>query len=531
MRYQELLELYDPESSFPIEWNDRFGPEEMSGRAYDRQGNYIDIKFIPIKNGIVEVEFSRNDSYDMTGGGDANRVLGTVLEAFREYLRGYQPKIFIFSAKGGSRSKVYQSLIKRFAASAGYKQFDTSRLSPATREKLGASGTDVMVLRKMVNAGLDETVAQGIDKMFGNMYDPLFANLQRVAILAMQGRQKEAESQLHRAIKDADPAAQQRVRDAVNKIQPVTINGKIADSSTLDKSEQHQEWIQKTFIPWVAKTIVHQGVNEAPLADYQPMGDFTKPGPFRGADKRLVPHPTNQLKTEKFFEKTPYDFRLFFSNIPGTGRYSEYGPMEPRVIQEIFGANAQQILAGHEDAITVVFVGNKGDSKVMLTPWMMAHRIGHAVQAGTRLAGGRGAWREAENHFFRGINQLLKDFYGKSSNNRYDSEANWALNKEYAALFNAIGTQRSSRTGQIKRPYEFLYELFAQYLGTGRIELNPLPKSKEYGHKAWGRSSQSLRMAPGAEEESKYTTEVLARDMEIMFGDVLSELVGKVLVM
>lgn len=422
---QEISELYDAQTSFPIEWNDSFGPEEMSGRAYDRQGNYIDIKFIPLKNGIVEVEFSRNDSYDMTGGGDANRVLGTVLEAFREYLRGYQPKIFIFSAKGGSRSKVYQSLIKRFAAGAGYRQFDMAKLSPATREKLGASGTDVMVLRKMVSPELAE----------------------------------------------------------------------------------------------------------APLADYQPMGDFNKPGPFRGADKRLVPHPVNQLKTAKFFEQTPYDFRLFFSNIPGTGRYSEYGPMRSEVVQEIFKDQAAQILQGHEDAITVVFVGNKGDSKVMLTPWMMAHRIGHAVQAGTRTAGGQGAWREAENHFFRGINQLLKDFYGKSSNNRYDSDANWAMSREYAALFNAIGTQRSSRTGQIKRPYEFLYELFAQYLGTGEIKLNPLPKSKEYGRKVFGRSSQSLRMQPGSEEESRYTTEVLARDMEIMFSDVLSELVGKVLVM
>jgi len=98
-------------------------------------------------------------------------------------------------------------------------------------------------------------------------------------------------------------------------------------------------------------------------------------------------------------------------------------------------------------------------------------------------------------------------------------------------LFNAIGTQRSSRTGQIRRPYEFLYELFAQYLGTGQITLNPLQKSKEYGRKVFGRSTQSLRMTPGAEEDSQYTTEVLARDMEIMFSDVLSELVGKVLVM
>jgi hypothetical protein len=271
-------------------------------------------------------------------------------------------------------------------------------------------------------------------------------------------------------------------------------------------------------------------ITEAPLADYQPLGNFDKPGPFRGVDKKLVPHPTNQLKTAKFFEKTPYDFRLFFSNIPGTGKYSEYGPMNPEVVQEIFGKYAPQILQNSEEAITVVFVGNKGDSKVMLTPWMMAHRIGHAVQAGARMRGNVGVWRDAETHFFRGINELLKEFYGIDKVNQFDTQVNWKLNKEYNALFNAIGTQRSSRAGQIKRPYEFFYEIFAQYLGTGQITLNPLPKQKEYGRKAWGRSTQSLRLR-GNEEESKYTTEVLANDMEIMFSDVLSSLVGKILVM
>jgi hypothetical protein len=149
MKINEIItEVFNPETSFPIEWNDRHGPEEMHGRAYDRQGGFIDIKFIALRNGVVEVEFSRNDSYDMTGAGDANRVLATILEAFREYLRGYQPKIFVFSAKGGSRSQVYQSMIKRFAAGAGYKQFDTSKLSPAARKKFGATGSDLMVLRR-----------------------------------------------------------------------------------------------------------------------------------------------------------------------------------------------------------------------------------------------------------------------------------------------------------------------------------------------------------------------------------------------
>ena len=149
-----LTELYEPENSFPLNWYPSFDPSEAAARAYDRNRGYIDIKFTPIgiSKGMdaVEVEFSRNDSYDMTGGGDANRVLGTVLQAFREYLKGYQPKILIFSAKGESRSKVYQNLIKRFAPTVGYKQFDISKLSPNTQAAIrsGANG-EVMILRKM----------------------------------------------------------------------------------------------------------------------------------------------------------------------------------------------------------------------------------------------------------------------------------------------------------------------------------------------------------------------------------------------
>jgi len=164
-----ISELYEPESSFPLNWYPSHHPSEASARAYDRNKGYIDIKFTPIlgSDDMVEVEFSRNDSYDMTGGGDANRVLGTVLQAFREYLQGYQPKILVFSAKGASRSKVYQNLIKRFASTVGYKQFDISKLSPETQEKIAFSGSDLMVLRKTIN---ELNHAPAIDEMAGEIH-------------------------------------------------------------------------------------------------------------------------------------------------------------------------------------------------------------------------------------------------------------------------------------------------------------------------------------------------------------------------
>jgi hypothetical protein len=110
--------------------------------------------------------------------------------------------------------------------------------------------------------GVAEGTADDIKKMFGNAYSPSHAALQRVALLAMQGRQQEASGRLQSVIKDASPKVQQKIIDAVNNIKPVTVNGKIADSSALDKSKSHQDWISNTFIPWVESLLGQQGVAE-----------------------------------------------------------------------------------------------------------------------------------------------------------------------------------------------------------------------------------------------------------------------------
>jgi hypothetical protein len=141
-----VAELYDPQSSFRLDWDDQFGPKEIHARAYDRQGGYLDINFVPVGKNITDIEFSRNDSFDITGGGDASRVFATVLEAIKRYLSGYRPKYLIFSAKGGSRYKLYQSMVARYAGTVGYKQFDLNRLKPETRERIGATGTNVILL-------------------------------------------------------------------------------------------------------------------------------------------------------------------------------------------------------------------------------------------------------------------------------------------------------------------------------------------------------------------------------------------------
>lgn len=281
-------------------------------------------------------------------------------------------------------------------------------------------------------------------------------------------------------------------------------------------------------------------ISEAPLADYVPLGFDSKGTQFKPVDKRLIQHPVNYTKTLKFFENTPYNFRLFFNNNPRLRNYREMGPASPEQIKEIFGTDAEKILENTSNAITIVFIGNYGADPVMMTPWIMAHRFGHAIQAGVRSNGGymssddSSPWRKAETYFFKFINSMLEKYYGKAiASNNYVSAVKWDMTPEYNALFNSIGTQRSSRENRIKRPYEFLYEMFAQYLKDGHITLNPAPVSLSYGRKAWGNPTKYMALKSEFRDDDYRASisEEISSNLDNLFGIVLKGTVGKVYVM
>ena len=276
-------------------------------------------------------------------------------------------------------------------------------------------------------------------------------------------------------------------------------------------------------------------LSEAPLVDYEPIGDFSKPGQggFRHeVDRKLATHPVNIQKIHTFLEQSPFDFRIYVINKPGTSKYSEYGAMDYDTFEKIFGKDiATKVYDDASDAITIVYVGNSGADREMFTPWLMAHRFGHAIQAGGRYGRAKSySWDEAEKHFFQGINKILNDVYSQRATPQFKSQMDYKVQKEYNALFNAIGTMRSARTGKIKRPYEFLYECFAQYLKTGQVTFNPLPKRADYGKKAWGRSTQSL-YARNDTDEANEDLQMFANDLTYYFNDVLNEAMGNVYVM
>ena len=232
-------------------------------------------------------------------------------------------------------------------------------------------------------------------------------------------------------------------------------------------------------------------ITEVPVSDYELIGDFSKPGAFRDPEHRLVQHPVHIQKVKNFFQSVPADFRFFMVNTPRAGQIyraagvtREWGEVTPEQVRAAFPEQADRILAGGEESITVIFLGNYGDRKVIMTPWIMAHRVGHAIQASRGSSDPTSLdWVRAENYFFGAVHRILREVYGVPV---YGNRMDYKYRQQYIELFNSIGTQRSSREGQIRRPYEFLYELWTQYLKTGELKFNPLLKAVPYLQKSWG---------------------------------------------
>ena len=143
MQHKKITELFDVKTSFPLKWDTQFASRgEVHAEAYDADGRTIDISFTPTGYGSgIEIVFKRGGSYDMTGHGDAPRVLATVVNAISQYLQKYQPPYIAFSAKStGGRAGAYAAMIRRLAR--GYKLLTPDEYPDDTTGFLDFLGSD-----------------------------------------------------------------------------------------------------------------------------------------------------------------------------------------------------------------------------------------------------------------------------------------------------------------------------------------------------------------------------------------------------
>ena len=140
--YQNIDEGFD--QPYPITWEKGMhGDVDASAKLPD--GTNLSIMFnkqdnIKPDDKTWMVEFYRNNSQEVTGEGDAQKVFATVLSAIQQFIVKYKPLKIYFSASKlldpsinygpddvvpnpESRAKLYDRLVQRYAKAWGYRAF------------------------------------------------------------------------------------------------------------------------------------------------------------------------------------------------------------------------------------------------------------------------------------------------------------------------------------------------------------------------------------------------------------------------
>ena len=156
---ESLDEAFD--QPYPMSWEKSEADDSMDALARLPDGSNLSIMFNMEYDEegeeVIQVEFHRNNSQEVTGDGDAQRVFATVLSAIQQFIVKYKPLKIYFSASkepapmrlsspagakanSESRAKLYDRLVLRYAKSWGYKffradtgnivRYELSRLKP-----------------------------------------------------------------------------------------------------------------------------------------------------------------------------------------------------------------------------------------------------------------------------------------------------------------------------------------------------------------------------------------------------------------
>jgi hypothetical protein len=229
----------------------------------------------------------------------------------------------------------------------------------------------------------------------------------------------------------------------------------------------------------------HEIIQEAPIGDIS----------YHGGDEAWSMHadniaiaksPAAHAKIKRVLQRAPITINLMFINhkrnyggiepaqyfhhpdagLTPTGRKRKpaagRGPSDPLdiasgVMDSYSASRAFGIdIPYPKNAMTVVFGHDIGDDRMPFTPWMIAHRLMHAIW---------GAYRgERESP----LKPLLQSF-NRISINLPDGVIDSQTPLDVDSLMHAVGTWRSARQGRIGDAGEFIGEAFAQYLIQGRI--------------------------------------------------------------
>jgi hypothetical protein len=272
-------------------------------------------------------------------------------------------------------------------------------------------------------------------------------------------------------------------------------------------------------------------LTEAPVRDYETVGDFSKGSSFRKeTDRKMITSEKAIKNVRKKFSKTPYEFNLIFVNSKKAKPHQEVGLVDNAWVRQNLDPEVAEKIDNYigEDTINVIFTNNSADERVPMTPWIMVHRFAHAVRKDGATEE-QYAYKEAHNHLISQVRNIF-EAYGKNDFNPerrgYSDSDRAKSRKDQLAMmymFKHMATFKSAREDNLRDWFEIINELIAQYIITGGIKFNPLPRC--FGGGAFSNKQNYCT----SEEELKSVNDdvaTLSRDMEIVIDNVLSSAIG-----
>ena len=229
---------------------------------------------------------------------------------------------------------------------------------------------------------------------------------------------------------------------------------------------------------------------EAPIQDMDFVGDMNNPGSFRDDDLRKFRNPEWKERVIRLFRNSPWDWEIHIVN----GREDGKVKFSTKTVVDYINTEFARDYVGIHDKrwaeaivnhpletdgkITILLLTNEGTDRVGLTPWMVAHRIGHCFfesndryQNERIIAMGTGI-RNSLSSIATIIIKYMED-QGLATRNTI------GLTKVAQLLSNF----RSARTGNLRDRGEYPVELMAEFILNGKVTLktdwiggNPRPR-------------------------------------------------------
>lgn len=197
------------------------------------------------------------------------------------------------------------------------------------------------------------------------------------------------------------------------------------------------------------------------IHDIQFHGNWKRPGNrYSELDLKILTNAKAQHRLIDKYKNCDNEFKFHFYKGTKSGwNTSLQGFKNPEWVKTHFGIDIQP----DDDKISVLVTNNIGSPKYPLTPWIIAHRMSHAM--------------------FRNFSYNI---HQHSISQMYYLLGSFTVSEKWFGC--AIGTTRSCRQRTLARTGELYHELFAQCLLTGRVRLKHI--ENRVFHRMRGRNAE-----------------------------------------